>query len=57
MNRAVTTLTPTCSRCNAPMVLHSVQTAAAKPMDVFYCARCDKYAAAPSQGSRPLSGD
>jgi hypothetical protein len=51
MNRAVTTLTPTCSRCNASMALHSVETAGAAPMDVFYCAPCDKYAAAPSQGS------
>jgi hypothetical protein len=57
MNRAVTTLTPSCSRCTAAMALHSVQMAAAAPMDVFYCAPCDKYAAAPSQGSRSPSAD
>ena len=41
------TPTITCARCQKPMTWVSEQDANGTPMQVFHCAECDKYVAAP----------
>lgn len=39
------TRSPACIRCTQPMVWASEQIVSTKPVQVFHCEPCDKYAA------------